>query len=49
MIVEFLLTNVLGPILDAIVDLLLNTLGIRVGTADVAVVNLECGNAKLVP
>lgn len=48
-IVEFLLTNVLGPILDAIVDLLLNTLGIRVGTADVAVVNLECGNAKLVP
>ncbi|MCW0180626.1 MAG: pilus assembly protein TadG-related protein [Zavarzinia sp.] len=48
-IVEFLLTSVLGPILDGIVDLLLNTLGIRVGTADVAVVNLECGNAKLVP
>ncbi|WP_165837625.1 pilus assembly protein TadG-related protein [Zavarzinia aquatilis] len=47
-IVEGLLA-ILGPILDGIVDLLLSTLGIRVGTADVAVINLECGNAKLVP
>lgn len=46
---DVLLGTVLGPVLDGIVDLLLNTLGVRVGTADVAVVNLECGNAKLVP
>lgn len=46
---DVLIGQLLGPLLDALVDLLLNTLGIRVGIADVAVINLECGNAKLVP
>ncbi|MFA5123041.1 TadG family pilus assembly protein [Zavarzinia sp.] len=45
---DFLIGMVLGPILDAIVDLLLNILGIQVGTADVAVVDLVCGNPRLV-
>ncbi|MFA5120599.1 pilus assembly protein TadG-related protein [Zavarzinia sp.] len=44
-----ILSVTLTPILDALVDLLLNTLGLSVGTADVAVINLECNNAKLVP
>ncbi|PWR22363.1 pilus assembly protein TadG-related protein [Zavarzinia compransoris] len=46
---DVLIAGILGPLLDAIVDLLLDTLGIRVGVADVAVIDLECGNAKLVP
>ncbi|PWR24943.1 pilus assembly protein TadG-related protein [Zavarzinia aquatilis] len=45
---DFLIGMVLGPILDAIVDFLLNILGISVGTAEVAVIDLECGTPKLV-
>lgn len=45
---DFLIGMVLGPILDAIVDFLLNILGVSVGTAEVAVIDLECGTPKLV-
>lgn len=45
---DFLIGMVLGPILDAIVDFLLNILGISVGTAEVAVIDLECGTPRLV-
>lgn len=43
-----LIGDVLGPLLDGIVDLLLDTLGVRVGTAEVAVIDLQCGSARLV-
>lgn len=45
---DVLIGMVLGPILDLIVDLLLKVLGIQVGTADVAVVDLVCGSPRLV-
>ncbi|RJF87315.1 hypothetical protein D3874_09980 [Oleomonas cavernae] len=43
-----LIGDVLGPLLDGIVDLLLDTLGVRIGTAEVAVIDLQCGSARLV-
>lgn len=45
---DFLIGMLLGPILDTIVDFLLDILGISVGTAEVAVIGLECGSPKLV-
>ncbi|MCF4166899.1 pilus assembly protein TadG-related protein [Zavarzinia compransoris] len=45
---DFLIGTVLGPLLDALVDLLLDILGIRVGTTDVAVIDLSCGTPRLV-
>ncbi|MFZ2872389.1 pilus assembly protein TadG-related protein [Zavarzinia sp.] len=45
---DVLIGMVLGPILDVIVDFLLDVLGINVGTAEVAVIDLECGSPRLV-
>ncbi|OAB55859.1 hypothetical protein AY600_20075 [Phormidium willei BDU 130791] len=45
---QLLLANVLGPILDPLLDGLLTALGIQVGSADVAVGGLSCGQVRLV-
>ncbi len=45
---QSLLASLLGPLLDPVLDGLLQALGVQIGTADVAVGGLSCGEIRLV-